>query len=191
MGSDINIGIVYDNKQKGKINFYLSEVIKLLINNFGTIKFLRYSKDKDGTKWIEQEQKQLDSKKTKLLTTNYYGKVELASDVFGKNLIETVVSIEQTDSYFGFLIQFNEQELSENLTIWEVENLIIDFVLQNQNTLEFQYAFCDHEGEMEYTHDEMKNITEEIYSLLFIPSDNTGNMKVLKSRWALDGLTNR
>jgi len=128
-----------------------------------------------------------------LLTQYYYGEINMNSKIFEANQQEINISLEMTNDFFGFLIDFNEEELIHVLSLDDIENRIIDFVTESFNILQFGYAFCDHEAKLEFPPREIATYKEELYSLLFIPSnkDHSAEIEIRKGSWKLDGLTGR
>ncbi|MFF2158113.1 Imm64 family immunity protein [Paenibacillus chitinolyticus] len=54
--------------------------------------------------------------------------------------------------------------------------------------MQFNYAFCDHEAQIEFSPREFK---PERYSLSFWPDLSNGELKIAKSSWHINGLTER
>lgn len=193
MGSKISIGLVYENKCREDISVYLEKVINGFLDK-GYIKDFTVSLDNEGNEWIEQNVGEKEVTKTDydLITTNYYGKINLISNIITSNPKKITVAIEKSDEYFGFLVDLNEEDLTKNFSLDELENKIVDFLLSKFRILNYDYAFCDNEAEIEYSPQEIKQ-EEELYSLLFIPNtkENKKEIEVKKSSWYIDGLTSR
>lgn len=192
MGSKITIGYVFGIENKKVMALYLEELVNILSEE-GLIIDFKFSLDDEGNEWKEcvVKKNKMESSAYELLTKYYYGTVKLISNIVNLRSKEIAVTVEQTSEYFGFLIDLDEEDLNQDFNLEEIESSIINFVAKSYGLLKFDYAFCDHEAEIEYSPKEITKVEEEIYSLLFIPSVMKDEVEVKRSSWYLDGLTRR
>ncbi|MFE6796500.1 Imm64 family immunity protein [Paenibacillus chitinolyticus] len=87
-------------------------------------------------------------------------------------------------TFFGN-VYFLEKNSRQKITATET---LIKLVAQIYPALQFGYAFCDHEAQIELSPREFK---PERYSLSFWPDLSNGELKVTKSSWHINGLTER
>ncbi|UAC47344.1 hypothetical protein K6959_11565 [Bacillus aquiflavi] len=190
MGSNISLGIVYASKQLANAENITRNVSNLFVSDDGYIKSFKYSTDLQGTKWKEFSgiNSELAKSMYSSLINSYYGSITIMSNLFNEKLKEMVISIEVTNEYFGFLVDIKE-ELLEGINLDELEENIINFFMKNYECLKFNYAFCDHEAEIEFSPDEIAHMTDEVYSILLLQVNN--ELVLEKSSWKIDGLTER
>ncbi|SDG59688.1 Immunity protein 64 [Fontibacillus panacisegetis] len=189
MGSTINIGLVYnDSKAIGKI---LEKLLGLVVENNGHFQSVKFCEDYDGESWIELDYPNMDTTFIDKMTKSYFVQIQSCLDLFQIEQLKTDIRIEKYDEFFGLLLLFNEDEILPNYSIESLEkitNSIINFIVEVHPVLNFDYAFCDHEAEIEYSPKEFK---PEKYSLSFLPNLTNGVLGVRKSSWEINGLTER
>lgn len=150
---------------------------------------LTYSEDIDGEKWVEMDNPDIDSEAIGRLSDYYFGEIQVKINAFEKIELSTSIKVEKSEDYFGILLSFQENILlpSYNLEIIEaVTNQITEFVKTIYEDTKFSYAFCDHEAEFQYSTTDFK---PEKYSISYLPED--GTLRVIKSNWHINGLTER
>lgn len=199
MGSFISIGFVYNNWQMEKIVIELENLTKYLITNNGSILNIKYSKDVDGEKWIEYDHigNILEENIFESIAMGFYGQIELNCNMFDLNNLKVTIRLQKEESgYFGFLFDISEDDLIKKNTLEELNSItekVIDYIVDMHNIISYEYAFCDHEGEIQYSPEEFRKIDEQTYSVVILPmyenEENTFN--IIKSSWHIDGLTER
>jgi len=195
MGSKISVRLVYNSK-KTNITKELKNVLDFLINKYGMINNVQVSEDKEGKKWIQR-----------VITNNgeissyyeglgkyFYGSIGMKVEVFNRAGINIVLRVEKAESYFGFLIDFNESEILSTSSIEELEmttNEIISLIESLRTVSRFDYGFCDHEAEIEHLLNQ--ELLEEVYSVVYLSHEisNNGKPKIIRSKWHIDGVTAR
>lgn len=189
MGSNINVGLVYDSSRA--IGTHLENLIELLNENRGHIVYVKFCEDSDGERWIQQNSPNIDTTILEKLTQSYYGQINLLIDLFQLKDLNVEIKIEKSEEFFGLLLSFREDDiLSDYLkeSLDTITDRILKFVAEIYPILQFDYAFCDHEAEIEFS---PKEFNAERYSLSFLPDLSTGKLNVLKSNWHINGLTER
>ncbi len=189
MGSSINVGLVYGSSKVTET--HLKKLIELLKGNQGHIEYVRFSEDIDGEEWIQHDFPTTDTTIFEKLTLSHYGQIHLLVDLFQLKGLNVEIKIEKCEGYFGFLLCFKEHEIlpdySEDL-LDRITNSILMFVAEIYPILKFDYAFCDHEAEIESS---PKEFNPQRYSLSFLPDLSTGKLNVRQSSWHINGLTER
>lgn len=184
MGSYISMGFVYKNNKKAFILELLKGLLLIFISRQSESILCKYSLDIDGDNYIQKEISinDLDDE----IVNNYYGQIFFKSSFLGfsNNLILTIY---KELNFFGFLIDLNENEI-RSLLYLELENKLINHIKDNSLKLNFDYAFCENEGEIEYHPLEVEFGYVE-YSVLFINKE--GNIIIKKADYLLDGITKR
>lgn len=189
MGSNINVGLVYDSSRA--IGTHLENLIELLNGNHGQIVYVKFCEDTDGEGWIQQDSPTIDTTILEKLTLSYYGQIHMHLDLFQLKGLNVEIKIEKSEVFFGFLLSFRENEILPNYlkeSLDTITDRIHKFVAEIYPILQFDYAFCDHEAEIEFS---PKEFNAERYSLSFLPDLSTGKLNVLKSNWHINGLTER
>lgn len=184
MGGLINVGLGYNCGSRS-----ISSELLLLHNGLQKyeclISRLTYSEEIDGESWIE-----IDNPETLgELSDYYYVEIQVKINAFERTELSTLIKIEKFEDYFGFLLSFQEDVLlpSYNLEIIDtVTNQITELVNTIYKVTKFNYAFCDHEAEFQFSPAEFK---PEKYSISYLPAD--GTLRVEKSNWHINGLTER
>lgn len=187
MGSNINIGLVYN----GIIGIELESLLNIFTANHGYIEQVKYCEDMEGENWVELDKPNLDSTLLEKLTNSYFGQMQLSVDLFQIKNLQVGIRIEICEEYSGLLLSFKENQIFPDYSIKELEVMtdkIIDFVIEIFPVLNFTYAICDHEAEIEFSPNEFK---PEKYSLSFTPDVSAGTLNVRKSGWHINGLSER
>lgn len=166
-------------------------MLELFVENNGHFRSVKFCEDNDGESWIELDYPNMDTTFIKKMAKSYYVQIQSCIDLFQMEQLKIEIRIEKYDEFFGLLLLFNEDEILPNYSIESLEkitNTIINFILEVHPVLKFDYAFCDHEAEVEYSPKEFK---PEKYSLSFLPNLTNGVLGVRKSSWHINGLTER
>ena len=200
MGSFISIGFIYQVFSIQTIENEIKKLLKYIVDTDGSLKKMKVSKDIDGEEWNEYDSLmnlQGDSIYA-ILAKNYYGQIEVNSNIFGCKNITIIIRIEkeEDEDYFGFLLDIDEEELINTNSASEISNItekIIDFITRFYNYSAYDYAFCDNEAEIKYSPIHFKKVERSIYSITVIPilDGNSNRLNVIRSNWNIDGLTSR
>lgn len=198
MGSYIGIVLVYNNSSQNKIECELRTVIRYLIFHEGNITNTKYSKDKDGIKWVEDSfTNGLEIEKvSSLLSKNYFGQLNVICNILNMKKLNICVTMKNTDkNYFGILLDIAEDDLmgvisNENIDI--ITERIIYLLKDLYEVSDFDYAFCDNEAEILYSPSEFQSLNEKVYSVVALPIiKGEKKIVIVKSNWNIDGLTTR
>ena len=131
------------------------------------------------------------------LAKSFFGQVHIVCNFLGLNDLDAVIRIEKENDHFGFLLDIVDTELLEpnhSENIEAVTAKIVEFMTDVYRFSKYNYAFCDHEAEIQYTPEKFKEIQTDKYSIVVAPStDGQGRtlLNVMKSNWNIDGLTVR
>ncbi|MCY9591358.1 Imm64 family immunity protein [Paenibacillus chitinolyticus] len=115
----------------------------------------------------------------------------MSADLVPYKDLNVEIEIEKCEEYSGFLVSFRESEVLPDYSEESLETAtetIVKLVAEIYPTLQFDYAFCDLEAQIEFSPREFK---PERYSLSFWPDLSNGELKVTKSSWHINGLTER
>ncbi|MFJ7755275.1 Imm64 family immunity protein [Peribacillus muralis] len=191
MTNILSLGIVYEN------SFDKSEELQSIIQYFLNLKSdivgIKVSMDEDGENWLESERngKNFILDYT-LLTEKYFGEILIQLNDFwslnGLSLMLTLRIVKEND-FFGYLLDFEMEQLLNRYSLDLINELIIDLVKDIYSVTKFNYAFCDHDSEIEYSPSQYKDLVEA-YSILILPRAKNG-FDVIKNNWQIDGITSR
>ncbi|MEY9092573.1 Imm64 family immunity protein [Paenibacillus sp. RC84] len=189
MGSYINVGLVYSSSEASATR--LKKLIELLTENEGRIENVKFCEDVDGERWIQYDFPHIDPAILEKLTRSYYGHIYLFADLVPFKGLNVEIEIEKCEGYSGFLVSFRESEMLPDYSADSLETAtetLVKLVAQLYPALQFDYAFCDLEAQIEFSPREFK---PERYSLSFWPDISNRELKVTKSNWHINGLTER
>ncbi|WP_040214194.1 Imm64 family immunity protein [Clostridium polynesiense] len=199
MGSYVSIGFIYENFSVDRIQNEFKKLVSKIITFNGNVKKMKISKDFNGEEWAEYEflnNFQMDSN-CEMLADYFYGQLEIDCNLFGGIRLKTILRIEKEkdEDYFGFLMDLSEEELIKFNSADEINRVteeIIEFMIQFYSCSAYNYAFCNNEGEIQFSPKKFREIENSIYSVTVIPNLVSNNsLKVIKSNWNIDGLTSR
>ncbi|AOH54773.1 hypothetical protein ABE28_010460 [Peribacillus muralis] len=189
MTNILSLGIVYEN------SFDKSEELQSIIQYFLNLKSdivgIKISMDEDGENWLESERngKNFILDYT-LLTEKYFGEILIQlNDFWSLNGLSLTLRIVKENDFFGYLLDFEMEQLLNRYSLDLINELIIDLVKDIYSVTKFNYAFCDHDSEIEYSPSQYKDIVEA-YSILILPRAKNG-FDVIKNNWQIDGITSR
>lgn len=179
----LNIGLVYRNEKNIEKEF--QHIVDFLKKRELIIVEWRVSLDKNGDKWVEKKDQDVD---VALLTKYYYGEIiGYITNFVGFQEIPMRISVQQEEDFYGYVLHLDGERLN-GLAIDTIEQKIITWVTNLSNFTSFDYAFCDYDSEIEYAPQKQKNINKS-YSVLFWPEKE--KMKIIKNSWKIDGFTER
>lgn len=193
MSGKISVGVVYEKSKS--ITEHLNKVLTFLENDGGMSKKAKFSVDEDGKTWTRIAGEELnDLNIINSLVKGFNGEVLL--DYFavtGHEAIELTLRIINEDMYFGFIMDFEEAVVIPRYSLHGFERMIVQILRNMYNVSRYDYAFCDHEAEIEYSPSEFCKLKEDVYSLYVLPVKlgESQNLLVNESSWAIDGLTLR
>lgn len=199
MGSYVSIGFIYENFSVDRIKSEFKKLVSKIISFNGNVKKMKVSKDFDGEEWAEYEflnNFQMDSN-CDMLAEYFYGQLEIDCNLFGGISLKTIIRIEKEreEDYFGFLMDVSEEELIKSNSADEINRVtqeIIEFMTQFYSCSAYSYAFCDNEGEIQFSPKKFRDLENSIYSVTVMPNLGSNNsLKVSKGNWNIDGLTTR
>lgn len=188
MGSYITVGMVYTFNEHF-IN-EVSTVIQLLSVSEQEIQY-RYSKDEFGELWLEKKSKLYEFIKDTVLQElidSYNQEVILNIQVSSLEYGNVVLRIIKESEYFGIQLDI-EEELIKGTGYDVFEKEIVKLLEEIYLKSSYDYAFCEHEGEIDKPLNEIQSNMINQYSLLILEVE--GSLSVIKGDWLLDGVTNR
>lgn len=195
MGSYINIGIVYTDKNIIKMDDDFVIVIKYL-SPFCNKIVVKYPKDDAFENWEEKsfEGEEGFVEAFSILNEKNFSTGKIYCKIQNKQY-NILVSIKgKNDLFRGILFEIPEEELflesssSDNLSL--TTNKIANSIIELWNNTEFNYAFCDSEADIEYSLCEVRESEKPIYSMLLLK--NEFNQPIVRlGSWCIDGLTPR
>lgn len=179
----LNIGLVYRNEKN--IEKELQHIVDFLKKRELIIVEWRVSLDKNGDKWVEKKDQDVD---VALLIKYYYGEIiGYIINFVGFQEISMRISVQQEEGFYGYVLHLDGERLN-GLVIDTIEQKIITWVTNLSNFTSFDYAFCDYDSEIEYD-PQKQRIINKSYSVLFWPEKE--KMKIIKNSWKIDGFTER
>lgn len=188
-GGFINIGIVFSKEQSLNQNLYA--LIDSFVNQGSNLIKLNFSKDKDGTRWIEKQI--INNKVTVDLSANYYPFLTLSGDAFGIESDEIKLSPVVEEDFYGFLIDIRwddmfPQSYNSDVVISQTNKLIY-FLIETFKLTAYSYAIVGSELDIEIS---PENFVDEISRANYFPLALVGEsskMKVYKGSNHIDGIT--
>jgi hypothetical protein len=193
MGSYISIGFVFRRNLEEKIDINFKKLVNFLVQKSGKLNSIKVSKDMDGEEWIEVNVLNDDSR-LDLLTEFFYGQLNLSSNIIDGKSLEIIIHIENKPNYYGFLLDIQEADLIKTNSIEELDYIsdkLIKLMVDFYGVSGYDYAFCDHEANIEYSPNEFLMLEKNIYSITIITNHCKNNLEIRKSNWHIDGLTKR
>ncbi len=188
MGSCISVGFVFKNNESDlKIQVLKSLLEKLCMADYSIISY-NVCCDVDGENWIKKSIRYefMTDEDYEILTENYYGNLLMLCPLDGINNQAVNINLYEGEGYFGYLIELFE--ISRRNTDYEkIELTLVDFITNCE--IPFTYAFCEKEGEIEFSPDDL-NVSEADYSILVI-RDQKGELNIIKGKYLIDGETLR
>lgn len=198
MGSYITTGFVFNGTDIEIIKRKLEAMIRCLSDGRETYKLVKASKDEDGDNWIEFKFEELnDIQEGYTFAAEYYfGQIDLTSSFFTSNDISVSVRVEKESDYFGILVDIVEEDLlksNEVVVLNMADEQMIKAMCELHKVLNYDYAFCDNEAELQYSPKEFRCLDGDVYSIIAVSNNSEfGSMpKVYKSHWNINGLTSR
>lgn len=195
MGSYIGIGLVYNGSSIEKMKREIAAVINYFVLRDGQLNRAKYSKDEQGSCWIEDNTQ--DTKFLNDFAKGFFGEIHLTSNILGKRNLEIILRLEKSnEDYFGLLLDISEQQFLDQESLEYIENITEKIIQLLKNIYEisrYDYAICDNEAEIKYAPSTFLLFKDPVYSVALIPflEDAKMKFKVIRSSWAIDGLTNR
>lgn len=191
MSSSIGIGFVFEKHQK--IDLLFSEFLSYLIIK-GKLQKITYSLDENGKQWHEETIKAYPTcEVVPLLINHFFGKINIKAMIIDDKEMDFDISVFKfPKGDFAFLIEIEIDQLFKAGNKQELEycsSMIIKFCKDVFDKVNYRYAFCDHEVDIEYTWSEFSKMNESIYSISIVPQNE--GFKVNLASWEIDGLTNR
>ncbi|MDF2699927.1 MAG: hypothetical protein K0Q49_1483 [Haloplasmataceae bacterium] len=185
MGSYISLGFVFQNDKEIKDS--LKQLLKLLNNKNSPIIY-KVCFDLSEDNWLERKINYNDIIEDDFnnLTNYFYSNIKLNASFLGFDLLLNI-TIYKDEDFYGFLIDLFEDYFK--ISYLDLEDSLINFVNDIYSKLKFDYAFGEHDGEIEFSPNEIiqQNVN---YCLLFL-KDNKDSLQILKGDHLLDGLTTR
>lgn len=183
---DYNIGLVYDNSCCKAQE--LKKIVDYLNDNTGSVMYSKVSLDVDGDEWVESHFSEIDYT---MLVNNFYGEIQLiCKKLFDTNDISLTIYIQSEETYFGFVLSFEFKNEKKLLLIDKLEEEFINLVLEFYRCSKFNYAFCDHDSEIEI-YPMKKEEINQLYSIVIWPNNKKDLSKIVKNNWKIDGITPR
>lgn len=188
MGSYISVGFVFkNNKSEFKI-----QVLKSLLEKSGmadySIIIYKVCRDIDGEKWFEKSVKYefMTDKDYDVITKNYYGNLLMFCPLKGINNQMVNINLYEGDTFFGYLIELFDIN-KRDIDYEKIEASLVDFI--TNCGIPFEYAFCENEGEIEFSPDEL-NVEDTNYSILITNNQKEG-FNIVRGQYLIDGKTLR
>ncbi|BCN29440.1 Imm64 family immunity protein [Anaeromicropila herbilytica] len=194
MGSYISVGFIYDKISIDNIKNKMKSLIDFIVSKKGEIKRAKICKDIYGDEWIEYElndNTQIDNMLV-LLAEHYFGQIEIETNLFDLMNLDITVHVEKEEGYFGFILDISESAFYKDSLnmVNSYTDKFIDLMKKFYKCSAYNYAFCDNEAEIKYSPLAFRNLNKRVYSLAILPVHNN-NLRVIKSEWNIDGITNR
>jgi hypothetical protein len=192
MGGYISIGLGYNQTTKNEY-IELPNLLEYLYSLGFKGGILKFSLDEDGENWVEKSICNIINVNefSSLLLDNFYGELNGKIDIFGATNVLIRISVEREEDSFGFLLEIEEEAILgsyDELYLQNTTNEIIAFLKGAYNHINYDYVFCDHEGEFQFPLGEVIN-SNQLYSILVIPSK--GDFLVKLSSWHINGVSDR
>lgn len=188
LGSKISVGLVYEIEELGSKVAILNSIINSLDDSNGVHSY-KYCKDVFGEEWIQSDNTvNMTNEILVSIVSNYFAELTMNTSQFLGDSQSIVIRVENYDVYFGILIDLEESSV-QKAGYDMVESRIIQYLSKEFNNYKYDYAFCENEGEIELSPDEVTSSKEELFSVLMKPEGET--VKVYKSSWKLDGVSER
>jgi len=197
MGSYIGIGLVYNIDLQNRIELELKNIANYLVSHEGRITNFKYSKDEEGIEWVEKsfisnlEIERIYNK----ISNNYFGEIEVEVSILSIEKLKIRIAVRKVDNYyFGILLDILEEELigvGSKKKLNTITNNIVLLLEELYVVSNYDYAFCDNEAEIQYSPHEFQSLNKKVYSIVALPIREEKKVRIEKSNWNIDGLTDR
>ena len=188
--------LVYDDITNNKIEKELKKLIEYFLDFDGIIKNIKYSEDLEGEHWEEVNSPSPFFPRDfyKSFSRGFYGEVAVHADILKRGGVDLIMRLEKQSEFFGFLLDIKEEDLLETHSKEEIGYMteeLIATMMSIYNYSKYDYTFCDQEAEFKYTLSSLKELKEDVYSIVIIPDSDNNSFTLIKSNWNIDGLTGR
>lgn len=206
MGAFIGIGLTYgieiglsvgpNLETRNKLSQELKNLIDCFLASNGYINYVKYSEDIDGELWKEFKSSDnlIPDSVYNFISSGFYGEISITSNILTLDNIECFIRVEKEVNYFGFLLDFKEEDILKNWSKTENDKtakLLIDTAIGVYSSTKYDYAFCDFEAQFAYSPDAFVKIEKDIYSIVIFPRKCGSFFEIIKSNWNIDGHTER
>ena len=189
MSGRISLGIIYGGVKS--LANELTNITNYLVECKGQVVKVVFSRDSDGVYWVEDlhPNPNLDAD---MLVTAFNTSISFTSIHLCGNQYSAEVRVYKRDGYFGILIDFDDLIIYHGKTsLAEFEKVVANLLVNIYEASRYDYAFCDHEGEIEFPPLEFLSKEQEVYSMVALPDEDGGAPRLKTSSWHIDGLTAR
>ena len=190
MGNYISIGIVYSDKNRNDFDIDLNYFITMLKETTKRIT-VSFPKDNSFNEWSSREFYPDNYWEVfSILEQNNMAVGEFVYTFCEKKYRLRILVKQDKNKYLGILFEICAEDLINNSTTNTqcITNKIIKFLEKLSGVLNFAYAFCDNEADIEYSPAEILKMNKAIYSILVL-NEGKRDPKVLLGSWCIDGLT--
>lgn len=181
----LSVGLVYDDTKN--ITTELQKLIAYFSSLDSEVISFKVSEDSDGERWLENLEGNLDFD---LITNRYYGEIVMRLKSFHNITNRSMtISIHKEEAFFGYLLMFDLTQLENQCSLKTLNKLMTELAKGIYTKTKYNYAFCDHDAEIEYEPAAYKEWSSN-YSLVIIPRDDE-QFEIVKNAWNIDGITER
>lgn len=208
MGSFISIGLTYSKPASSEFNssqctnilirLELQNLIGYFLTTHGSIKKIKYSEDIDGKSWKEINNPDISTIEQyyEAISSGFYGEITIVSDILKIGNLDCILRVEKQDNFFGFLLDFKEEDLLKSKSypdedIEIITGKLIELMIKFYSYTKYDYAFCDQEAEFNYSPETFRKLKENVYSVVVTPNCDGSAFDITKSNWNIDGHTER
>lgn len=182
LGGYLSIGLVYkdinliSNELKGLLSYLKKENINLAE--------VEYSRDEDGEQWVKSKVNNSDIN-CHSLNDKHYLSLKMIGDLFKIGTESFVIRVNRDNDFFGFLIDIEWQQLIDKNKD-KISKKIVTSLIQLLKFTDYDYAFCGHEAEIEYSPVQVKKL-ENMYPILIINLKN--KLELIYGEFNIDGIS--
>lgn len=182
LGGYLSIGLVYEDinsisrELKGLVTYLQKENINLTE--------VQYSQDEDGEQWVENKVNNIDINYNSL-KDKYYLSLEMVGDLFRIGTQNFVIRVNRENGFFGFLIDIEWQQLIDK-DKEEISKRIVNSLIKLIKFTDYDYAFCGHEAEIEYSPTHVKKI-KDIFPITLLNLKN--KLELIYGEFNIDGIS--
>lgn len=182
LGGYLSIGLVYEDinsisrELKGLVTYLQKENINLTE--------IHYSQDEDGERWVENKVNDINIIYS-ILKDKYFLSLKMDGDLFKIGTRNFIIRINREEGYFGFLMDIEWRQLIDK-DKEEMSKRIVNSLIHLLKFTDYDYSYCGHEAEIEYSPTHVKNI-KDIFPITLLNLKN--KIELIYGEFNIDGIS--
>ncbi len=182
LGGYLSIGLVYEDIKS--ISRELKGLVIYLQKENIILTEVQYSQDEDGEQWVKNKVNNIDFNYNSL-KDKYYLSLEMVGDLFRIGTQNFVIRVNRENGFFGFLIDI-EWRLLIDKDKEDITKRIVNSMIKLLKFTDYDYAFCGHEAEIEYSPTHVKK-NKNIFPITLLNCKN--KLELIYGEFNIDGIS--